>query len=210
MLNFIKNAVVKLLNNVVPVTMDKESVQQYAECRMEAIRQIVSEYTGTDVGDISLLCIDNQIPSDSYSAPVVATYACRVTNPLLAGGRYLEPGTPELVVVNVGLLESVAMPRNVWPIFIDSILAHELFHAVDARRNNTVFTKYIPNEDYDSLREQYTEWRAEKAVTGAFYPGRSNYAAVSALRNIVSIDNSRKFKLLENMWTATLEDLEAL
>ena len=210
MLNFIKNALIKLLNRVAPVTLDKESVQQYAEYRMGDIRQIVSKYTGTDVGDISLLCIDNQIPSDSYSAPVVATYACRVTNPLLAGGRYLEPGTPEMVIVNVGLLESVAMPRSVWPIFIDSILAHELFHAVDARQNNTVFTRYIPNEDYDSLREQYTEWRAEKAVTDAFYPGRSNYAAVSALRNIVSIDNSRKFKILENQWTSSLEDLESL
>ena len=209
MLNFIKNAVIKLLN-VVPVTLDKEAIQQYAEYRLDAIRQIVSKYTGTDVTDVSLLCIDNQIPSNSYSAPVVATYACRVTDPLLTGGRYLEPGTPEMVIVNVGLLESVKMPRGAWPMFIDSILAHELFHAVDARQNSSVFTRYIPGEDYNSLREQYTEWRAEKAVCNAFYPGRTCYAAVSALTNIVSTENSRKFKLLENRWTSSLEDLESL
>lgn len=210
MLTAIKASMRKIVDAVIPVKLTEASIRQYVGCRFEAISKMVSDITDTDVSNIPLQFVAS-IQNDAYSAPPVAAYTCIMQNPVLTGGRYLWKLNPqERIMFRADLLTSVALPRKTWPAFIDSILAHELFHTSDARRDSSVFTRLIQDEDYTSIREQYTEWRAEKAVCNAFYPGRASYAAVSALRNVVSIDNSRKFKLLENRWTATLEELEAL
>lgn len=210
MITSIKKFVDNFIGNFIPVKLDEDAIKQYADCRFDTIKHLVTDVTNIDVCDIPLE-FSEMIPSNAYTVQTVAAYMFMMLDPRVVGSQHLLKADPqERIAMRTDLMADIALPRKMWPMFIGSILAHELFHASDARRDSSVFTKYIPGENYNSIREQYTEWRAEKAVTDAFYPGRSNYAAVSALRNIVSIDNSRKFKILENQWTSSLEDLESL
>ena len=210
MITSIKKFVDNFINSVIPVKLDEDAIKQYADCRFDTIKHLVTDVTNTDVCDIPLE-FSEMIPSNAYTVQTVAAYMFVMLDPRVVGSQHLLKADPkERIAMRTDLLADIALPRKMWPMFIDSILAHELFHASDARRDNSVFTKYIPDENYNSIREQYTEWRAEKAVCTTFYPGRSNYAFIAAWRNIVSTDNSRKFKGLKNRWTAMLEDLEAL
>lgn len=210
MITSIKKFVDNFINSVIPVKLSEDAIKQYANCRFDTIKQLVSDVTETNVSDIPLQFAE-LVPNNAYTVQVVAAYMFMMLDPRVVGSQHLLKADPqERIAIRTDLMADIALPRKMWQMFIDSILAHELFHASDARRDSSVFTKYIPGENYNSIREQYTEWRAEKVVCTTFYPGRSYYAAFSTWRNIVSTNNSRKFKLLENKWTATLEDLEAL
>ena len=204
--NRIINATKSLINankmSFVPVRMTEDEIRQYVEKHTDIIKHAVGVRAGVNLSDIPIR-YQHEIPDVNYAC--FAAYTCETSMvTAMAYQRHLAGN--ETIVMNLGTLGNVSLPKRTYLMIIDCMIAHELYHAADARRDSSVFTEIDLIPSPQSPKEQYTDWRAVETVCEVLYPTQSARFMLAMMR-MLTTDNVKKFSKLSNKWTASAEEI---
>lgn len=216
MLNSIKTAVNKIIESckntekvfndtLKPTRLTSKEIEDHINLHTPLIKNAVSIRSGVDLYDIPVEFVEN-IENARYEC--LAAYSCQVVSPAFVfNERHLRKDDPqEAIQINMSVLKNLQLPKRTFYMVLDQIVAHELFHAADARRDSTVYTKSGLFETGLSTSERYTDWRAIQCVCEILYPTISAQIQLNALR-LMDNEESKKFRALSNKWTASIEEI---
>lgn len=216
MLNGIKQVAIKIVESVKntekvfndtlkPTRLTSQEIQDYMNLHIPLIKNAVSIRTGVDLYDIPFEFVQ-AVENTAYEC--LAAYTCRAEAPIFSiGERHLcKTDGQEVVQINMSSLAKLVLPKRTFFMVLDQIIAHELFHAADARRDSTVYTEVDMFESGQSRKEQYTDWRAIECVCEVLYPTPSAQIQLNALR-LMNNELTSKFRKLPNKWTASAKEI---
>ena len=137
--------------------------------RYPLIAALVSKETGIDVRGIPLTVL-NDSHENGEGKSCSAQFKCKMSSSLLSmKAKYA--GEDHIEVFYEGF-KLINRSKRLWTCAIDHVLAHELIHAVDARREAEYMTNMFVF-DFGG-KEIYTDFRAAKVVE-QLYPKGSCY-----------------------------------
>ena len=216
MLNGIKKVATKIVETVKntekvfndtlkPTRLTNKEIEDHINIHTPLIKNAVSIRTGVDLYDIPFEFVQTV---DNVAYECLAAYTCRAEAPLFSfGERHLcKTAADEVIQINMSNLTKLVLPKRTFYMVLDQIIAHELFHAADARRDSTVYTEVDPFESGQSRKEQYTDWRAIECVCEVLYPTPSAQLQLNALR-LMNNELTSKFRKLPNKWTASAKEI---
>lgn len=198
--NMVKSAANKIMADKKLKTLIKE---RYAVCT-----KIVQGLTGVNVSNIPLICEDD-LGKDGKREQI-AVYTCTVSQTYF-GLNQTYKGDDRIRVSLKTMKEYYGyclFNTRILKMFIDSALTHELFHAVDAHTNSTIFTENSMFELGLSEKELYTDWRAYKALTSTIYKGVKSADRILRKQTRLYIEDFDKFEEgipQDRTYTAALE-----
>jgi len=196
----------KVFNDTLkPTRLTSKEIEDYINLHIPLIKNAVSIRTGVDLYDIPFEFVQ-AVENTAYEC--LAAYTCRAEAPIFSiGERHLcKTDANEVVQINMSNLQKLILPKRTFFMVLDQIIAHELFHAADARRDSTVYTEVDMFESGQSRKEQYTDWRAIECVCEVLYPTPSAQLQLNALR-LMNNELTSKFSKLSNKWTASAEEI---
>ena len=134
--------------------------------RYPLIAALVSKETGIDVRGIPLTVL-SESPKNKDGKSCAAQFKCKMSSNLL-GMRAKYAGEDRIEVFYEGF-KLINRSKQLWTCAIDHVLAHELMHAVDARRE----AEYMTNMFVIDLggQEIYTDFRAAKVIEQLYPKG---------------------------------------
>lgn len=134
--------------------------------RYPLIAALVSKETGIDVRGIPLTVLRGEHENDEGKS-CAAQFKCKMSSRILSIKRKYAGGDTIEVYYNGFML--LNRSKRLWACAIDHTLAHELIHAIDARRE----AEYMTNMfifDFGG-KEIYTDFRASKIVESLYPKG---------------------------------------
>lgn len=164
-----KNAAEKLFTTIWKA--NRPSYDQFEKLvneRYPLIAALVSKETGMDVRGIPLTVL-SESPKNDKGETCAAQFKCQMMCNLFVSMKRKYAGGDNIEVYYEGF-ELVSRSKRLWACAIDHVLAHELMHAVDARRE----AEYMTNMLVLDLggKEIYTDFRAAKVVEILYPRGR--------------------------------------
>ena len=162
-----KNAAVKLFT--VMWKASRPSYDQFEKLvneRYPLIAALVSKETGIDVRGIPLTVLSGEHENDEGKS-CSAQFKCKMSSRFLSmKAKYAGEDSIE---VFYGGFKLINRSKRLWTCAIDHVLAHELMHAIDARRE----AEYMTNMFVLDLggKEIYTDFRAAKVIERLYPKG---------------------------------------
>ena len=134
--------------------------------RYPLIAAMVSKDTGIDVRDIPLAVLSGEHKNNEGKS-CAAQFKCKMSSSFFSM-RAKYAGEDHIEVFYEGF-KLINRSKRLWKCAIDHVLAHELMHAVDARRE----AEYMTNMFVIDLggKEIYTDFRAAKVVERLYPKG---------------------------------------
>lgn len=165
-----KNMMGKMLTTVWKVSRPSyDQFETLVNERYPLIAALVSKETGIDVRGIPLTVL-SESPKNEDGKSCSAQFKCKMSSSLLSmKAKYA--GEDHIEVFYEGF-KLINRSKRLWTCAIDHVLAHELIHAVDARREAEYMTNMFVF-DFGG-KEIYTDFRAAKVVE-QLYPKGSCY-----------------------------------